>query len=217
MNRIIFSIAIIFCSFLAFAGPGDTINQVSEPQIENGLPNLIVMENDSALFNFLDSLGETASRVNTLEDAFRELPGLIGYTLEVKNGIVILIKDLPKPSGPQEVLKWRDVINDYLPAILPVLLTLITAFFRVIKKSPAVIATAFGRAMKFISTEVFISILGVILMVVSLAFFNQGAWTVSKAATYLLSAVLGGVGIHEVLQWVIKLIGKLTGKEDVPA
>lgn len=202
------SVIFLLLALPAFLFSQETVNIVSE----------VFTMDTSEVAPFLDSLDATANRVDNFQDVLRELPNLSSYTIKVVDGVAVVIRNLPPPNSPENVTQWSKFILDYWALISPTLLFLITALFRVIKKDPKVVVTWFGRAMALVRTRWFAVGTGVALMLVGLFFFNEGAWTVPKALMYFFTTLLGGVGLRNVIDWVMDLVQKLSKKKDeVPA
>ena len=187
----------------------DTLVQVSvDSLLDTSIEDLITaLETADSALAEIDGIKDVPGEFRDLSDAY----------VNIKDGVLYIIQNAPKPNSPDTVVWWVETFDKLSLPILSFLTFLLTAFFKIIKKSPAVIKTWFGKAMSFVRTRAFVMILGVVLMFVSLAVFNEGNWSFAKAVSYLLSSVFGGVGIHQVINWVSTWIENLRNKDAVQA
>jgi hypothetical protein len=160
---------------------------------------------------YADSLQDVLDRINNLSDIPGGAGEIISFIPKVKDGTVTFIKQVRKPDSAEDVSYLIELISDYAGVIWPLLLSIITFFFRIIRKSPDAALTALGKVTQFIRTRWFVVGLGVVLTTVWGLFFREEDFSAVSFVSFFFGTVLKGVGIAEVVRW----IGGLFKREEV--
>jgi len=202
MKKTIMFIALMGFFTLSFS-QGDTIAPITE--------NQEVLIKDVPLSEFTlyaDSLQKVLDRINSLSDVPGSAGEIIAFYPKIKDGTVTFIKQVRKPDSSENVSYLIGLIADYAGVIWPLLLSLITFFFRMIRKSPDAALTALGKVTQFIRTRWFVVGLGVVLTTVWGLFFREGDFSVVSFVLFFTGTILKGVGIAEVARWIGGLFKK---------
>lgn len=158
----------------------------------------------------LDSLlAELNGQLESLNPEDPKFDGLITSIKALSEDIKSRKETAPEPNSVEGVKYWTDLALALWNGLPALLVTLITAFFGFIKRDPEQAVSAIQKAVSKIKTRWVIIAASVIASVVGMLFFREGAWSWPAAIYYLITSLLSGIGIAEVLDWInVKLLVK---------
>lgn len=227
MRKTITIFLLAFSSIFLFTGYTPVFSQPAGTEIPAEMPEEkpvanIDIDGDVLLDGVpLDEFSEAADSLQRLLDqinALNEVPGkaseIIAFYPVIKDGLVTFVKQVRKPDSADDVAFMIELITEYSRVIAPLLLYFITFGFRMVKKSPKAVLTAFGKILTFIRTRYFIISLGVVLSVLWAIFFRDESFTVLGFIIFFGGTVLKGVGFNEALKWIQGIFKK---EDAVPA
>jgi hypothetical protein len=129
--------------------------------------------------------------------------------------LVAYFKGSPAPNSKEGVNWWVDAIDMLFGSAGVILTTFMTFVLALFKKDPTgTVSTVQGWFNK-VRTRYLVIFSGAIVTIIGLVAFKEGGWTLMEAIIYLITSILGGVGLAEILD---KWLGiKVKAKKVEPA
>lgn len=144
---------------------------------------------------WIESMDSTLAKISTVGDVFENSADLVKYSLKIKDGIAVVIKNAPAPNTKEGVLWWVEAVQKLWFAFAGLLTWIVTALFNVIRKNPKVVTTAIGKAAAWVKTRFFVPVAGGVLTLVGLVFFDTNI----GAALSIILAIVLAFGIDNII------------------
>lgn len=199
MKKLFVLLITFMVSFQVFGTNTDTVAVVRFDSLQLFLDSLNIT---------IDSLESNLDEIDNIADIFDNGKDVIDYTVKVVGDLAYVIRNAPTPKDAESISWWSRFLQWSVPGLLALLTTIITAVFRLIRKDPDSAVNFFQKIIAKIRTRWFVIAIGAVLTIVSLFITSEGSWTWQQAIVYFLNAVLGGVGIHNIIQWIGDLFKK---------
>lgn len=193
---------LLLLPFLSFSQ--ETINKVSEEVLMDSVP----LEQFTL---YADSLKNVLDKINNFSDIPGRAGEIIHFYPKIKDGMVTFVKQVRKPDSAEDINFLVMLISDYAKVIAPLLLYILTFFYRLFKKNAANIVAASEKVTNFMRTRYFVVILGVVLTGLWAVFFREGTG-IWEIFSFLVGTVLKGVGFATIIQWIGEAVMKILGK-----